>query len=197
MIDEVALDQRKDPVEFRKQLMTNAPRALATLEKAAAMANWSAPLPEGRAKGVAFIERSGTLSTGICEISVDTETGKITVHHFWSAHDAGVVVQPYNAIAQIEGGIVMGIGSVLKEQLTIEDGAVQQSNFHDYHITRMEDIPETIETVFLPSDAIPEGVGESGTPLVAGAIANAFSKLTGKRLRHLPFSPDRVREVLG
>lgn len=196
MIDEVAADQGVDPVEFRRRLMKNSPRALATLEKAAEMANWGGPVPEGRARGVAFLERSGTLSTGICEISVDESTGKIRVHHFWSANDAGVVVHPDNAIAQVEGGIVMGMSSVLKEQLTIVNGETQQSNFHDYQLLRMEDIPESIETTFISSAESPKGVGESGTPLVAGAIANAFAALTGKRLRHLPFTPERVREVL-
>ena len=96
----------------------------------------------------------------------------------------------------MEGGIIMGMSSVLKEQLTIADGKVQQSNFHDYHLLRMEDIPESIETAIIESSEPPQGVGESGTPLVACAIANAFFKLTGKSLRHLPFTPERVLEVL-
>ena len=96
----------------------------------------------------------------------------------------------------MEGGIIMGMSSVLKEQLTIVNGAVQQSNFHDYQLLRMEDIPESIETVMIKSSSPPQGVGESGTPLVAGAIANAFLKLTGKSLRHLPFTPERVLEAL-
>ncbi len=196
MIDEVAADQGVDPVEFRRKLMKKSPKALATLEKAAEMANWGEPLPAGRARGVAFLERSGTLSTGICEISVDESQGKIKVHHFWSANDCGVVVQPDNAVAQIEGGIIMGMSSVLKERLTIVDGEVQQSNFDDYPLLRMEDIPGSIETAFIPSAEAPKGVGESGTPLVACAIANAFAALTGKRLRHLPFSPERVKAVL-
>jgi len=179
MLDEIALDQKKDPVEFRRQLMKDAPRALATLEKAADMAKWGTPLPDGRAKGVAFLERSGTLSTGICEISLDRTTGKIKVHHFWTANDCGVVIQPDNADAQIEGGIIMGLSSVFKEQLM-----------------RMEDIPDSIENYFIPSTEAPQGVGESGTPLVAGAVANAFAALTGKRLRHLPFTPERVLEAL-
>ncbi|WP_373018970.1 molybdopterin cofactor-binding domain-containing protein, partial [Muriicola sp.] len=168
----------------------------ATLEEAVRISNWSAPRPEGRGKGVAFLERSGTLSTGICEISVDRNTGKIKVHHFWSAHDAGIVIQPANVKAQIEGGILMGIGSVLTERITIIDGEVQQSNFNDYHILRMEDIPDSVETALIASDSSPQGVGESGTPLVACAIANAFLNLTGKRLRHMPFTPERVLSVL-
>ena len=195
-IDEIAAGQGIDPVNFRRQLMAKAPRALATLEKAAEMSGWGTPAPEGRAKGVAFLERSGTLSTGVCEISLNRTSGKIKVHHFWSANDAGIVIQPRNVKAQIEGGIVMGLSSVLQEKLTIVDGAVQQSNFHDYQLLRMQDIPESIETAIIPSSAPPEGVGESGTPLVACAVANAFFKLTGKQLRHLPFTPERVIEAL-
>ena len=196
MIDFVARDQEADPIDFRRRLMKESPRALATLEKVAEMSNWEKVLPANRAKGVAFLERSGTLSSGVCEISLDRTTGKIKVHHFWSAHDAGVVIQPDNVKAQVEGGIIMGISSALKERLTIENGKVVQSNFNDYQLLRFQDIPETIETAIIPSAEAPQGVGESGTPLVACAIANAFFALTGKQLLHLPFTPERVIAVL-
>lgn len=195
MLDEIAADQGADPVAFRRTLMAKSPRALATLERAAALADWDGPTPEGRAKGVAFVEH-GSLGTGICEISLNRETGQIRVHRFWCAIDAGVPVQPDNIRAQIEGGIIMGMSSVLKERITIREGQVQQTNFGDYPLLRMEEAPESIETEIIPSAEHPEGVGETGTPLVAGAIANAFLRLTGKKLRHLPFTPDRVREVL-
>ncbi|NAS12068.1 xanthine dehydrogenase family protein molybdopterin-binding subunit [Poritiphilus flavus] len=195
MLDEIALDQSIDPVDLRRKLMAKSPRALATLEKAAEISGWGSPVAEGRAKGVAFVEH-GSMGTGICEISVDRNTGNIKVHKFWIALDAGVVVQPDNVKAQMEGGIIMGMSSVLKEQITIVDGRVQQSNFHDYNLLRFQDVPESIETAIIPSTEIPEGVGETATPMVAGAIANAFLKLTGKRLRHLPFTPERVLEVL-
>ncbi|MBC2839214.1 xanthine dehydrogenase family protein molybdopterin-binding subunit [Robiginitalea sp. SC105] len=195
MLDLVATDLKKDPVALRRELMADAPRALATLDKVAEMADWDTPAPEGRARGVAFVEH-GSLGSGICEISLDRDTGKITVHHFWCAVDPGIAVQPDNIKAQIEGGIIMGMSSVLSEQITIRDGRVQQSNYSDYRLLRMQDAPESIETVILGSDQHPEGVGETGTPLVAGAIANAFLKLTGKSLRHLPFTPERVLEVL-
>jgi isoquinoline 1-oxidoreductase beta subunit len=196
MIDDVARELGKDPVEFRMQLMVKSPRALATLKEAAKMANWAIPPPPNRARGVAFLERSGSLVSGICEISVDRDSGEIRVHHFWTALDAGIIVQPDNVVAQMEGGIIMGISSVLKEQLTIEDGKVQQSNFNDYNLLRMTEIPESVETSLIDSAEPPQGVGESGTPLVAPAIANAFLSLTGKHLRHLPFTRERVLEVL-
>ncbi|MBT8236084.1 MAG: molybdopterin-dependent oxidoreductase [Bacteroidia bacterium] len=196
LLDDIAMDQGIDPVELRRKLLVKSPKALATLEKVVEMANWDTPSAAGRAKGVAFLERSGTLGTGICEISVNRNTGKIKVHHFWSAIDAGVIVQPDNVKAQMEGGILMGMSSVLKERITMVDGRIQQSNFHNYNLLRFEDIPETVETEMIASTGHPQGVGESGTPLVACAIANAFLKLTGKRLRHLPFTPDRVLAVL-
>ncbi|WP_297694620.1 molybdopterin cofactor-binding domain-containing protein [uncultured Eudoraea sp.] len=196
MIDEIAAYFKKDPADLRRKLLAKSPRALATLEKAIAISDWGSAIDANRAKGIAFLERSGTLSTGVCEISVDRTTGKITVHHFWSANDAGIVIQPDNVKAQMEGGIIMGISSVLKEQLTIVNGKVQQSNFSDYQILRIEDIPDSIETAIIESKEPPRGVGESGTPLVACAIANAFLKLTGKPLRHLPFTPERVLNVL-
>jgi isoquinoline 1-oxidoreductase beta subunit len=195
MLDEVAYDQGRDPMDLRRALMVKSPRALATLEKAAEMAEWNVPSSEGRAKGVAFVEH-GSLGTGVCEISVDRNTGYIKVHRFWIALDAGVVVQPDNVMAQMEGGVIMGMSSVLKEQITLVDGEVQQSNYHDYNILRMQDVPDSIETAIIPSAEHPEGVGETATPMVAGAIANAFLRLTGKRLRHLPFTRNRVLEAL-
>jgi isoquinoline 1-oxidoreductase beta subunit len=194
-LDEIARDQGIDPVAFRRKLMANSPRALATLEKAAEISGWDDETIQGRAKGVAFVEH-GSLGTGICEISLDRDTGIIRVHNFWIALDAGVIVHPDNVRAQMEGGILMGMSSVLKEQITIEEGRVQQTNYNNYQLLRMQDIPDTIETYLIDSEVHPEGVGETATPMVAGAIANAFLKLTGKRLRHLPFTPERVLEVL-
>jgi isoquinoline 1-oxidoreductase beta subunit len=195
MLDEIAHDQGKDPLQFRKILMRNSPRALATLEKVEELSQWNKSTATDRAKGVAFVEH-GSLGSGVCEISVDRESGKITVHNFWTAIDAGVIVHPDNVKAQMEGGIIMGISSALKEQITISDGKVQQANFHEYELLRMEDVPDEIETFLISSNSHPEGVGETATPMVACAIANAFLTLTGKKLRHLPFTPERVLEVL-
>ncbi|MDX1479429.1 MAG: molybdopterin cofactor-binding domain-containing protein [Saprospiraceae bacterium] len=196
MIDQIARKHNIDPVDYRRTLMATSPRALATLEKAAEISDWPAPPAEGRAKGVAFLERSGTLSTGVCEISVDRDTGRIRVHRVWVALDAGVVIHPDNVKAQVEGGIIMGMSSAFKEQITIVNGAVVQSNFDDYQLLRIEDTPESIEVAIIASTEPPQGVGETGTPLVAAAVANAFLALTGKHLRHLPFTPERVLQAL-
>ena len=195
MLDQIAFDQKIDPVALRRKLMSNSPRALATLEKAVEMSNWTEPSPEGRAKGISFVEH-GSLGTGVCEISVDRTTGKIKVHRFWIALDAGIIVQPDNVKAQMEGGIIMGMSSALQERISIVNGEVQQSNFNDYSLLRMEGCPDSIEISLIDSQEHPEGVGETSTPMVAGAISNAFLKLTGKSLTHIPFTPERVLTIL-
>ena len=129
----------------------------------------------------------GSSGTGICEISLDRNTGAIKVHHFWIALDAGMIIQPDNVKAQMEGGIIMGMSSVLKEQITIVDGQVQQSNFHDYSLLSMQEVPDSIETAFIPSSEKPEGVGETATPMVAGAIAQCSSKTDRLALKTFAF----------
>lgn len=196
-IDEIALDLGVDPYEYRRRLMKNHPRELKVLDEAARMADWGSPEKEGRARGIAFCERSGSYAAAVAEVSVNRESGQIRVHRVWASLDAGVVVQPANAVAQMEGGIVMGISSVLHESITFRHGKVRQSNFHDYPLLRMADAPESIEISLIPSQEPPAGIGEASLPLMGGAIANAFLKLTGKALRHMPFTGGRVLEVLG
>ena len=194
-IDEVARGEGIDPVALRRTLLRGSPRAVAVLDEVAGMAGWGGEAPGGRARGVAFVERSGTLAAGVAEISLDQATGRIRVHRFWCAADGGIVVQPRNARAQIEGGIVNGLSTALFERLTLRDGRVEQSNFHDYSILRMSDMPD-IEVRFIPSNEPPMGLGEPGVPVAAGAVANAFAALTGRPLRHMPFTPERVLEAL-
>ena len=194
-IDDIARGEGIDPVELRRTLLRDSPRAVAVLDEVAEMAGWGGTPPSGRARGVAFVERSGTLAAGVAEISLDEESGRIRVHRFWCAADGGIVVQPRNARAQIEGGIVNGLSTALFERLTLRDGRVEQSNFHDYPILRMSDMPD-IEVSFLPSNEPPMGLGEPGVPVAAGAVANAFAALTGRPLRHMPFTPERVLEAL-
>jgi isoquinoline 1-oxidoreductase beta subunit len=160
------------------------------------MSDWKAKRPEGRALGLSISERSGSLGAGVAEISLDRKTGKIRVHKTWLAVDGGLVVQPEAAKANVESGIMYGLSSVLFERITMTDGTVEQSNFHDYHVLRMEDIPEEIHVAFLDRDTAPTGLGEIGNPWIAAAVANGFFRLTGKRLRHMPFTPERVLETL-
>ena len=195
-IDDIARGESIDPVELRRTLLRDSPRAVAVLDEAAEMAGWGGDLPSGRAQGIAFVERSGSLAAGVAEISVDEESGRIRVHRFWCAVDGGIIVQPLNARAQIEGGIVNGLSSALFERVTLRDGRVEQSNFNDYSILRMSDMPD-IDVRFIPSGEPPMGLGEPGVPVAAGAVANAFAALTGRTLRRMPFTPERVLEVLG
>jgi isoquinoline 1-oxidoreductase beta subunit len=195
-LDEIAQTQNIDPFLLRKELMKNHPRELKVLETVAKMSDWGGEIQEGRARGIGFAERSGSLAAGVCEISLDKTSGKIKVHKIWTALDAGIVVHPDNAKAQVEGSLVMGLSSVLMESITFKNGQVQQSNFHDYPILRMEDAPEQIDIEIIPSQIAPSGIGEAGLPFMGAIVSNAFAALTGKRLRHMPFTPERVREVL-
>ncbi len=196
MVDLIAADHKIDPVAFRRRLTRNSPRALKVIETAAAMAKWGTPRPEGRALGIAFAERSDSLSAGVAEVSLDRARGRIRVHRFWAALDAGQVVQPNNAAAQMEGGIVYGLSSMFSERITFENGQVVQSNFHDYEVMRMADAPEEIHVEIIKNNEPPVGIGETGVPIASGAVANAFFALTGKQLRHMPFTPDRVLAAL-
>ncbi len=191
-IDEIAARLDADPVEYRLALMSGSPRAQHVLRTTAEMADWGTAAAPGHAKGIAFGERSGSLAAVAVDVSIDADTNKIRVHHAWAAVDAGVFVQPNNAIAQIEGAIIQGIGSVLGERLTIRGGKVEQSNFHDYKLIRLSDAPESIEVKLISSDNTPTGLGEAGLPPVGGAIACACRRLADIRLRHMPFTPERV-----
>jgi isoquinoline 1-oxidoreductase beta subunit len=195
-IDEIAFDLKIDPCEFRRRLMQDLPRYLAILNNVKEMCNWGSVLPDGRARGMAFSEYGDSYACGVAEISLNRESGQIRVHHVWLAVDAGVVVQPDNGKAQMEGGIIMGISSALNESITFKNGKVQQSNFDDYPILRMADAPETIEINLIPSSFPPTSMGELSLPVMGPAIANAFLKLTGKSLRHMPFTTEKVLEVL-
>jgi isoquinoline 1-oxidoreductase subunit beta len=194
-LDEIARDQGKDPLAFRLSLSEGQPRAQALLRIVAEMSDWPRKR-DGRALGIALAEKDDSLNAGVAEVSVDRATGRIKVHNFWAAIDAGLAVQPRNLASQIEGGIIYGLGSVLREKITIRDGRVVESNFNDYEVTRMSDVPN-IQVRVVSTDNPPTGAGEDGVPLVACAIGNAIAALTGVRLRELPFAPERVRGALG
>jgi isoquinoline 1-oxidoreductase subunit beta len=194
-LDEIAKARGIDPVQLRLELLKNTPRGRAVVERVAQMANWGAKRPEGRALGFAFIDYSDSLLGGIAEISIDRSNGQIKVHNFWCTIDCGIAVQPDNVVAQTQSSIVYGLGLALTERISIKDGAVEQSNFYDYQVGRMNDIPE-IHIEVLATDNHPTGAGQMGTPLVAPAINNAFATLTGKRLRETPMTRDRVKKAL-
>jgi isoquinoline 1-oxidoreductase beta subunit len=195
-IDQMAVDANMDPIAFRFERMGATPKARKCFETVAQMCDWKAPRSNGRALGLSITERSGSLGAGVVEISLDRQTGKIKVHKVWVAVDGGQIVTPGPAKANIESAILYGLSSVLHERVTLKDGVVEQTNFHDYSLMRMSDVPEEMHVQFVDVDTRPTGLGEIGNPFIAGAISNAFHRLTGKRLRHLPFTPDRVLETL-
>jgi isoquinoline 1-oxidoreductase beta subunit len=194
-LDEIAVKNGVDPLKFRLQLLGKTPRAVAVVERVAAMANWGRKV-EGRGFGMAFVDYSGSQVAGIVEVSLDRETGKIKVHNFWCTIDCGVAVQPDNIIAQTEGSAIYGLGLALSERISIKDGAVEQSNFYDYLVPRLNEVPQ-FHTEIVQTDNHPTGVGQMSTPLVAPAISNAVMQLTGVRLRHAPFTPERVKAAIG
>ena len=196
VVDQMAVDAGMDPIEFRIQRMAATPKARKCFETVAQMCDWKAPRPQGRALGLSITERSGSLGAGVVEISLDRQSGKIRVHKVWAAIDGGTIVTPSPARANVESAILYGLSSVLHERVTMKDGAVEQSNFHDYNLMRMSDVPDEMHVQFVDVDTRPTGLGEIGNPFIAGAISNAFHRLTGKRLRHMPFTPERVLETL-
>ena len=193
-MDELAVEAGVDAIEFRMKLLAENPRGQALLNRVAEMADWGNKRPD-TGLGIAFAGYGKSMAAGIAEIALDRDSGQIQTKNFWTAVDAGLVVSPKNTEAQVEGGIIFGVSSALKERATIKGGQVEQSNYYDYEIATIYDIPE-IHIDIADVDAHPTQVGELGTPMVAGAIANAFYALTGKRIRHMPFTPDRVLAVL-
>jgi isoquinoline 1-oxidoreductase beta subunit len=193
-MDELARARKRDPVEFRMSLLRSSPRSAKVVETAAEMADWGRKR-DARALGIAYIDYSGSQVAGVAEISVDQKHGEIRVHNFWVAIDPGIAIQPENVASQVEGSVVYGLGLALTERVTVLEGEIQQSNFYDYTVMRMRDIPE-IHVKVISSGAKPTGAGQMATPLVAPAVSNAFAELTGIRLRQTPMTPDRVLAAL-
>lgn len=179
-IDEIAHALGQDPVVYRRSLLQHQPRYLAVLD--AALARAGQPR-NGRAHGVALHQSFGAIVAQVAEVSVEGK--RIRVHRVVCAIDCGVAVNPNIIAQQMEGGVVFGLSAALHGEITLEDGQVQQQNFHDYPILRMNEAPE-VETIVMPSPHPPEGVGEPGVPPIAPAVANAVFQLTGQRLRSLP-----------
>jgi isoquinoline 1-oxidoreductase subunit beta len=187
-LDEIALDLKKDPVDFRLQITRDDPKAQLLIRTVAEMSKWGRTMSKGSGLGIAYITKDDTRAAGVAEVQVSQSTGEVKVVNFWAAVDAGLAVQPFNAVAQMEGGIIFGLGRTLMEEITIKDGRVEQANYSDYLVPRMADIPN-IEVKVLNTDSTPVGIGEDGVPLVAPAVANAVFAASGLRLRQLPLSP--------
>lgn len=184
-MDELAAKAGKDPVEFRRALLSAKPRVKNVLEVAAAKAGWGSPLPKGRARGIAVHESFGSVCAEVAEVSL--VDGAPRVHRIVAAFDCGLVVNPLGVEAQVQSAIAFGLGAALFSEVTLEGGRVKQSNFHDYRVLRLSEMP-AIEVHLTGGGEKPTGVGEPATPPAAPAVANALFALTGKRARRLPLA---------
>ncbi len=184
-IDELAHEAKVDPVEFRRRHLKPGSRHLAVLNEVATKSGWGSPLPAGVGRGVAIVESFKTIVAHVIEASVNAD-GTPKVHKVTTVVDAGSIVNPDAAMAQIEGGTIMGLSSAIGEAITLDKGVVQQSNFGDYPILKMADAPLVQDIHFLNSGANMGGIGEPGVPPAAPALANALFAATGKRIRSLP-----------
>ena len=183
-MDEAAKAAGADPIEFRKRHLKPGSRAFAVLDAVAKASGWGTPLPAGTGRGVAVVESFGTVAAHVVQASL-REDGYPKVEKVWAAVDCGLVVNPKNADAQVMGGIVMGLSAAIHEEITIDKGAVVQSNFSDYPLLKLAETPE-IKIEFVDSGGSMGGLGEPGLPPAAPALANALFAATGKRVRSLP-----------
>jgi len=184
LIDELATAAGRDPVEYRMELLEGHPRHQGVLKLAAEKAGWGTPLPDGRSRGVAVHESFNSYVAQVVEVTV-RKGAAFRVDRVVIAVDCGVAVNPDVVKAQMEGGMGFGLSAALMSELTLQDGRVEQSNFHDYQVLRMDRMPE-VEVHIVPSAEPPTGVGEPATPVIAPALANALAAATGQRLRSLP-----------
>jgi isoquinoline 1-oxidoreductase beta subunit len=183
MIDEAAHVSGQDPLAYRLGLLKEKPRHAALLQLVADKAGWSSPPPAGRARGLAVHESFGSIAAQVAEVSVDQ--GRIRVHRVTAAVDCGLAVNPLAVEAQVQGSVAYGLSAALYGKLTLAGGAVQESNFHDYPVVRMYDMPH-VEVHIVASNARMGGIGEPATAPIAPAVANAVFALTKQRLRTLP-----------
>jgi isoquinoline 1-oxidoreductase beta subunit len=185
-LDELADAAKADPVEFRRKLLKNSPRHLGVLELVAEKSGWGSPLPEGRARGIAVHKSFDSYVAQVAEVSVGKD-GLPKVERVVCVVDCGIAINPDIIRAQMEGGIGYGLSAALYGAIELDHGRVVQSNFYDYRVLRINEMP-AVEVHIVPSTESPTGVGEPGVPPIAPAVGNAWAKLTGKRVRRLPFS---------
>lgn len=193
-IDELAHRAGKDPLDYRRALLKDAPRHLAVLEKAAEMAGWGKPLPQGRYHGIAVQESFESVVAEVAEISI--VDGQPRIHRVVAAVDCGEVIHPDTAAQQVESGIIYGLTAALYGEISIEGGAVAQTNFTDYGMLHLSETPE-IDVHFMESNAPIGGLGEPATPVVSAAVANAIYAATGNRVRQLPFKLHDLSAISG
>ena len=191
-IDELAVAAGKDPYKFRRDLLSKEPRVRGVLDLAAEKGGWGTPLPAGRFRGISAGETIGSYAAHVVEISVAAD-GKVRVHRVVCAVDVGWTINPDTIRAQVESGIVYGL-SALHGEITLQNGRITQSNFHNYPMVRINEAP-VVETHIVPSTENPGGVGEVSTPGIFSAVTNAVFAATGKRIRRLPIRAEELRRA--
>ncbi|ACY16450.1 xanthine dehydrogenase family protein molybdopterin-binding subunit [Haliangium ochraceum] len=185
-IDMLAEAMGQDPVDLRRTLLGDKQRHLAVLDLVVEKSGWGSAMPRGKARGIAIHESFGSVVAEVAEVSL-AEDGMPKVERVVCAVDCGVAINPDNVRAQVEGGLGYGLGAALYNEITLEGGRVVQSNFDQYRPLRIQDMP-TVEVHIVPSGNAPSGIGEPGLPPIAPAVANAYFRLTGKRITSLPFA---------
>ena len=194
-MDELAKLAGKDPLEYRLALLGSAPRLARVLRLVAERAGWGTPLPANTGRGLACVsaqeKKTPTWTASVVQAKVDPASGKVQIEKITCAVDCGIVVNPDGARSQIEGSLLFGVSNALKERGTVVNGALAQSNFHDYQVLRMDEVPE-IEVHLIESTEYPTGLGEPGTTTIAPALSNAIFAATGARVRQVPLLPERV-----
>jgi isoquinoline 1-oxidoreductase subunit beta len=184
-MDELALAAGEDPYQFRRKHLPDGSRHLAALDEVAKRSGWGTPLPEGVGRGIAIVESFDTIVAEVVEVTLKDD-GSPKVLKAFAVVDCGTTINPLNAEAQIMGGLIMGLSSAIGEQVTLDKGAVVESNFGDYPILKLADAPPSVDVIFIASGAKTGGIGEPGLPPASPALANALASLTGKRIRTLP-----------
>jgi len=192
-IDELAHAAKKDPFEYRRQLLNKSPRLKRALEVAAEKAGWGKPLPKGMGRGIAAVEGFGSSIAQVAEVSVDKD-GTLHIHRVVCAVDCGPVVNPNTIEAQLESAIVYAMSAAFKDEITIDKGRVVQSNFDDYSMPMMKDMPK-VEAHIIPSTDSVGGIGEPALPPLSPAVCNAIFAATGKRIRRLPIRPEDLKQA--
>jgi len=194
-MDELAKLAGKDPVEYRLSMLGSAPRLARVVKLVADKSGWGTALPANSGRGIACVsaqeKKTPTWTASVVQARVDPGTGNVQIEKITCVVDCGIVVNPDGARSQIEGSVLFGVSNALKERGTVANGALVQSNFHDYQVLRMNEVPE-VEVYIVPSTEYPTGLGEPGTTTVAPALSNAIFAATGARVRQVPLLPDRV-----
>jgi isoquinoline 1-oxidoreductase beta subunit len=193
VMDELARRAGRDPIEYRRALMSKSPRQKAVLDLVATKSGWGAPLPKGKGRGVAVFSGFGSHLALVAEVSVDS-ANHVRVERVVCALDTGLVVNPDIVKAQIEGGVNFGVSAALREQITVLNGRIEQANFDTYQLLRIHEAP-SIEVHIVPSKEEPGGVGEPGTSGAVAAVANAVSAATGKRITTVPIQQALLQEA--